>query len=122
MSVEASAFDEWRESRPYVDRLLVKALASRISDMSEQVVEALFLPVGVRVARRLLLLDEAVAPTEVGAWVRIRQEELASFCGASRPAVNRALSDLARSGLVERGRGRLRVLSRAPLAKYAGIA
>lgn len=121
MALDAEAFEDWRRTRPHVDRRLVGALARRIQELTDQMLEAVHLPVDERLARRLVVLHDAIGRGAVDGWIRIRQEELAAFCGASRPAVNRALSDLAERGVLELGRGRLRVLSRAMLDKAAGL-
>ena len=47
---------------------------------------------------------------------------LAAFCGASRPAVNRALNEFAGAGMLELGRGRLRVVDEDKLNRKAGKA
>lgn len=120
MAVDAPAFEAWRSARPQVERRMIAALARRVQDLTDQMLDAVFLPVEQRVARRLLVLHDAIGRTAVDGWIRIRQEELAAFSGASRPAVNRALGDFAVQGVLEQGRGRLRILSRPMLVRAAG--
>jgi CRP-like cAMP-binding protein len=51
--------------------------------------------------------------------VRISQEQLAEMAGATREAVNRQLARLRELGVIETGRGRVRILRPATLRKIA---
>ena len=59
LSLTATQFEEWRLSNPYVDRLIIEALALRLREMTSQMVESLFLPIETRVARRVQTLYAA---------------------------------------------------------------
>ena len=118
LSVTTAQFEEWRTHCPRIDRLLVQALAVRLREMTEQMLESLYVPVETRVMRRALMLHEALPESSDG-WVRIRQEELAAYCGITRPTVNRVLRQLVGQGLIELGRGKFRVCDLPLLDKSA---
>jgi CRP-like cAMP-binding protein len=119
-SLTRDQFEQWRARVPRLDRLIVDALADRLREMTDQLMESVYLPIDDRVMRRLLTLHEAFRPHEpAGGWIPIRQEELASYCGIARPTVNRILRQLAADGLVELGRGRLRVTDEPELRRRA---
>jgi CRP/FNR family cyclic AMP-dependent transcriptional regulator len=82
--------------------------------MSDRVEEATLMPLHTRLARRLLALAE-----DFGAEVTASQEDLAIFVGATRESVNRQLQVWRRAGIVDLGRGRLRVVDAAGLATEA---
>jgi CRP-like cAMP-binding protein len=71
-----------------------------------------FLDLESRVAKYLLDLTE-VSPGR--AQVEMTQEDLASFVGGTRAAVNRALADLEKLGAIRIGRRHVDVLDREKL-------
>lgn len=100
-------FEELRRSHPGVDRLLVAALAERVRIMSDLALE-LLLPAEDRVWRRLHVLAEAYGAEPI----RMSQDDLARAAGTVRQTVNRVLQAGARRGVIEVGRGQIRVLDR----------
>jgi CRP-like cAMP-binding protein len=82
--------------------------------MSSRMEESVLLPLPARLARRLIALGE-----DFGADLRVSQEELAVFIGATRESVNRQLQEWKRQGLVELGRNRIRLVDRSGLAPAA---
>lgn len=118
-----SAFDGMRRADPSVDRLLTQLLADHVDRLSHRLLEALYVGVDRRVARRLLDLVE-VYDDGAGGPVRIplAQREIAELAGGSRATVNEVLGRLADQGAVSRGRGELAVLDRAVLVRRAGLA
>lgn len=117
-----SAFDGMRRADPSVDRLLTQLLADHVDRLSHRLLEALYVGVDRRVARRLLDLAE-VYDDGAGGPVRIplAQREVAELAGGSRATVNEVLGRLADQGAVSRGRGELAVLDRAVLVRRAGL-
>src|SRR5262249_10683159 len=103
----------------YIDRLIIEALALRLREMTSQMVESLFLPIERRVARRVQTLQAAFGGQSDDGWIRMRQEELAAYCGVTRPTVDRGLGQLAGQGLIELGRGRIRIVDSRGLEKRA---
>ena len=107
-------FLSFLERTPAVSIRLVELLCERVRWMSERVEEATLMPLHTRLARRLLALAE-----DFGAEVTASQEDLAIFVGATRESVNRQLQVWRRAGIVDLGRGRLRVVDAAGLATEA---
>ena len=117
-----SSFDTLRRSDASVDRLLVQVLADHVDRLSHRLLEALYVSVEHRVARRLLDLVQ-VYDDGTGAPVRIplAQREIAELAGGSRPTVNEILVRLSKQGALARGRGQLTVLDRRVLERRAGL-
>ena len=110
-----------RQRDPTVDGLLVEVLAAQVRRLSGHLQEALFLPADRRVLRRLVDLvglygDGDATPVEIP----MRQDDLASMAGTTRPTVNRLLQRLQDDGIVALRRGHLAVLDPATLARRAG--
>lgn len=105
-------FDELCRMRPGVQGFLVRLLASQVRRLSDQMLEVLYTPVDDRVVRSLARLAElfgagADGPIEVP----VRQEDLASLAGTTRPTANRVLKRLERDGMVTLHRGRTTVVN-----------
>ncbi|MEP7105118.1 MAG: Crp/Fnr family transcriptional regulator, partial [Chloroflexota bacterium] len=108
-------FDQLRGDRPEFASALVELLAERVRRLSDQLVEALYVPADTRVLRRLL----TAADLYVGGEVPLTQDELAGLAGTARATVNRVLRAEARKGTLELKRRRIRVLDRAALERKA---
>lgn len=74
---------------------------------------AMFYDAAERVRAHLLSMSCPDAPE-----VQISQNELAGFAGCSRQTVNRTLSQMRAEGIVEMGRGTIRVLDRQRLVDF----
>lgn len=74
---------------------------------------AMFYDAAERVRVHLLSMSSTDAPE-----VQISQNELAGFAGCSRQTVNRTLSQMRAEGIVEMGRGTIRVLDRQRLVEF----
>lgn len=90
------------ERRPALAIQVIELLCARIRWMSEQAEEGSFLALEQRLQRRLAALSE-----DFGDEIRVSQEELAAFVGATRESVNRQLQVWKRAGLIALGRGRI---------------
>jgi CRP-like cAMP-binding protein len=86
--------------------------------MTEQIAESLFTPVEKRVHRRLLALHDSTVAAG-GDDIVLRQEDLATMAGTTRPTLNRVLRRDERAGIVDLARGRIRVRDRGRLARLA---
>jgi CRP/FNR family cyclic AMP-dependent transcriptional regulator len=104
--------DELRESHPGVDRVLVAALAERVRRMTEFTIE-LLMPPEQRIWRRLAVLADAYGSDPI----RLTQDDLARIAGTVRQTVNRVLNHGVRDGVLEIGRGELRILDRERVAQ-----
>ncbi len=114
-------FLDLRRSHPGVEELLVEMLAKRVDELSQSLLEALYVGVDRRVIRRLV--DLAVAyrrSDETTVTIPITQDDLAGMAGATRPTVNQVLQRLAASGTVALGRGRIELLDLDQLRRRSG--
>lgn len=109
-SVRAPDLFEARARHPQIDRFLTDTLAAYVRRLSALVLEALYLPVDKRVARRLCDLARVYAGAEAPIEIHLTQDDIASLAGASRPTVNRVLGNLAEVGAVSVTRGRIVIL------------
>jgi len=94
--ISASSFAELRARRPAINDMLLSLLAARIRNLNDRLIEALYVPVETRVARRLL-----------------------GVAGTTRESVNRILRRLQGEGVVELRRGAITLLQPAVLARLA---
>jgi CRP-like cAMP-binding protein len=106
MFLSRQAFDELRTEADYLDRVLLSVLAARVLRLTDQLVDALFVPAPARVMRQVAnaadLYGDGLIP--------LTQEEIGSMAGTTRPTVNRALRAAQEAGVVDLARGRIRVL------------
>lgn len=86
------------ETNPQAMRQLLARLTRIVRRLSGQVGDFVFLDLESRVAKYLLDLNELSAERSE---VELTQEDLASFVGGTRAAVNRALADLEKAGAVK---------------------
>lgn len=93
---------------------LVRLAGQRMRWMNRQFTDQVFLPMSLRLARRLLYLtDGRDGP------LAMSQAELAEFTGATREAVSRVLGEWKAAGLVEVSRRGLSVTDRPGLRRIA---
>lgn len=112
-------FARLRAQHPSLDDALIAFLANEVRSLNERLLEALYVPVGRRVVRRILELSSAGAGDDGEVTVRLTQEELAAFAGATRATVNRVLRAEERRGTIRLERGRVVVLDRETLTRRA---
>jgi CRP/FNR family transcriptional regulator, cyclic AMP receptor protein len=94
------------QHNPAAMRQLLALLAQRIRHSTGHIEDLVFLDLPGRVAKCLIDQNELIGSK---GKVELTQEEIASFVGATRVAVNRVLVDLERRGAVKLGRGRLEI-------------
>jgi CRP/FNR family cyclic AMP-dependent transcriptional regulator len=101
-----AAFAALRADDTAFDRVMIEVLTARVLRLTDQLVEALFVPSPTRVLRRVAdaagLYGDGVIP--------MTQDEIASMAGCTRPTVNRALRKAEEAGVVDLARRRIRVL------------
>ncbi|MGA8155732.1 MAG: Crp/Fnr family transcriptional regulator [Rhodoplanes sp.] len=83
---------------------IIELLCARLRSTNDRTEEMMFLPLSVRLARRLDTLVQ-----DFGAEVQITQDELAGLVGVTRESVNRQLQEWRASGIVTLSRGRILV-------------
>lgn len=114
IAVAVGDFEAWLEQHPHVALALLRVVIERLREANRQQFEfAAYQTLG-RISRRLVELAERFGePCEDGVRIslRISQEELAGWAGASREATSKALHDLREIGLIETERRRLTVRS-----------
>ena len=113
-AVYRAEFERLRRDQPQVDALLFRFLTNEVRVLNERLLEALYLPVGKRVRRRLVELAGLYGHT-----VPLTQEVIAELSGAGRPTVNQVLRDEEKRGTIELARGRTRILDVPGLARRA---
>ncbi|UAB90782.1 Crp/Fnr family transcriptional regulator [Ruegeria sp. SCSIO 43209] len=86
---------------------LIRLAGLRMRYMGAQLNEQVFLPMPIRLARKLLhLAGQQDSPT---ARITLSQSELAEFVGATREAVSKTISTWKRDNVVEASRGGLQI-------------
>ena len=100
VSLRRADFEALRRRNPGVEQLLVQILAKRVDDLSQALLEALYVGVDRRVVRRLV--------------------DLAGMAGTTRPTVNQILQRLSASGALVLGRGRIELRDVAALRRRTG--
>lgn len=106
-------FTQALERNPQAMRALLAMLAKRIRHSTGHIEDLVFLDLPGRVAKCLVDQSELVGE----GIVRLTQEDVAGFVGATRVAVNRVLVELERRGLLRLGRGQVEILDRAALKR-----
>lgn len=110
LSLDGARFAALRRRHPQLDRFLGALLAVKVRRTSAQVVEALHVPVDVRLARRLAELADAYRGE-----IRLTQEDLAGMVGTTRATANGMLRALEERGVLVLQRGRIAVVDRTAL-------
>ena len=93
---------------------LLSLLAQRIRRSTGHIEDLVFLDLPGRIAKCLIDQDELAGRKGV---VALTQEDIASFVGATRVAVNRVLVDMERRGALELGRGNIKIVDGEKLKK-----
>ena len=99
---------------------LIHLAGQRMRYMNRQLNEQVFLPVPLRLARKILYLTQSDAPQPPqDVRLKLSQAELAEFVGATREAVSKTLSSWKKDGVIEASRGGLKVIDRSALELIA---
>jgi CRP/FNR family transcriptional regulator, cyclic AMP receptor protein len=125
VAVTAERFVQLLEREPSLASQVLRSVSLRQRDSDERRLRMAALTTEARLVAELLDLvvrhgrpmgGRRADPCRV---VEVTQQELASACGVSRESAVRTLRVLRREGLVERGRGEMRVPSLTRLAERA---
>jgi len=119
-SIHRGDFERLRHEHPIVNDVVIGILTDRLRRLSDQLVEAYYVPADRRVLRRVCELAELYGSGEGEVVVPLTQEEIAELAGTSRATVNRVLREAERRGTVELRRGRTAVLDLGELLRRAG--
>lgn len=101
------------DSSPGFRRIVFEAFAARMQNMMQLVENVSFMSVEQRLA--VLLLDRADKAGRLG----MTQADMAIAIGSAREVVSRRLEKMTRAGLIEHGRGEVRLLDPKGLADIA---
>ena len=103
-------FEEVRRTHPSVDRFLITLLASQVTRLTEQVVEAAELPAPTRIYRRIVQLGTLFEVAGSNTPIPITQNQLASMAGAKLRVTNAVLAKAKGDGVLDLARRRIAVL------------
>jgi CRP/FNR family transcriptional regulator, cyclic AMP receptor protein len=106
---------------PAVLDAMLRTLGNLIRRLTEQAGDLVFLDLGARVAKLLLHLAEAHGAGSTVLNLGLSQSDLAQMVGASRPAVNRVLQNLASRGVIEIDGQTIALLDIATLRRRASV-
>src|SRR5690625_154794 len=111
LGVSATDFERLLERYPRVYAPVLQHTARRLTQAFEQIRHLSRSSVQVRLAAILLIVHDKLATSSTPApRLPLSQQELAQTVGSTVEAVNRALTQLRDDGLVETGRGWVRVV------------
>lgn len=117
MIIPTALFTLLQDSSPRFASIVSKVMMERFSDVYSLLDQVLNRRINTRLAA--LLLEEAdLASRDT---LETTQEKLASHLGSAREVVTRTLKYLQEEGLIEVGRGSVRILDRKGLEEMAGL-
>lgn len=118
--VTASAFNRLCQTHPAVERTLTTLLGHRVDELSQRLLESMYVGLDRRLYRRLVELCESWGESDGPVVVPLTQAQLADLTGGTRPTVNQVLQRLVDQGVVEVSRGKVVVLDLARLRAKTG--
>ena len=113
-------FDDLRAKSPAVERFLIQLLAAQVRRLSVQLLDALCMSADDRVTHRLAEVADLYADGGTEAHLTLRQDDLASIAGTTRPTANRVLKQLETAGIVRLSRGQIVVTDLERQRRRAG--
>jgi CRP-like cAMP-binding protein len=118
-SLHRKDFEQLRTTSPAVERFLILALAAQVRRLSGHLLEALHVPADQRVVRRLAEAAELYADGTGEIVLDLKQDDLASMAGTTRPTANQVLKQLEADGIVRLARGQVTVTGLDALRRRA---
>jgi CRP-like cAMP-binding protein len=113
LRISTAHFRDWLVVHPKAAVALLRELAQRVRETTDQVAEIAILSIDTRIARRLWMhFAEAAADAtpKDGMKVRVNQAQLASVVGITRESVNKHLRRMKESGTIAIEAGRVELL------------
>lgn len=101
---------------PELGLAVARMAGHRLRAMSQQLHEQVFLPLPARLARKLMHLLQGDERT-----LRLSQNDLADFIGATREAVSKTLKSWEQQGVIKLGRQKVMVTDLEALRALSGI-
>lgn len=118
--VTASAFDRLCHAQPTLERTLSAMLGHRVGELSQRLLEALYVGLDRRLYRQLVDLSESYGGGDGPVVIPLTQSQLADLTGGTRPTVNQVLQRLVDQGTIEVSRGKVVVLDVERLRAKSG--
>jgi CRP-like cAMP-binding protein len=120
LTLDEAGFRSLREGHPGVDRFLLMVLSNRLRETNTQLLEARYVTGAQRLYRCVLRLAEQFDAVG-GGVIPLRQSDVASMAGVTRPTANRLLRQAAQDGVIAIGRKQLEVIDAPMLRQRAGL-
>ena len=98
LAVTSAAFQRLCETRPAVERTLTTLLGNRVDELSQRLLESMYVGLDRRLYRRLDELSAAYAEGGGPIVIPLTQAQLADLTGGTRPTVNQVLQETGRPG------------------------
>ena len=100
-----------------------ETLGRRLAQLEQRLTDTTFKTVPERIASTLLTLTDgrAASPLAKGIVLKLTHEQLAALTGTTRETATKVLGELAASGAINLGRGRITITDAHRLADLAGI-
>ena len=109
-----------RLEHPDVEQALLDLVVGEVRRLSASLLDAMYAPVPLRLARQLVGLARSYQADAQGRVViPLTQDDLASLCGTTRPTINKLIGKLTDNKLLEVARGRVILTDLPGLARKA---
>jgi CRP/FNR family cyclic AMP-dependent transcriptional regulator len=115
LEISSTVIHRFSEEHRSFERAMARVIAQQLRSQSYQLLEAMYLPVPRRLARRLTELTDLYGEGHIP----LTQDDLAGMSGTTRQTVNQLLVEWRDAGIVQLGRGRVTVVDRAQLERAA---
>jgi CRP-like cAMP-binding protein len=120
LTLDMARFSNLSEHRPGVDRFLLMVVSHRLRETSRQLLEARYVAGTQRLYRCVLRLADQFDAID-GGVIPLKQSDIASIAGVTRPTANRLLRQAAQDGLITIGRKQVEVIDAPTLRRQAGL-
>jgi CRP-like cAMP-binding protein len=118
-SMHRTEFERLRQTTPAIERFLVQVLAADVRRLTAQLLEALYVSADLRVVRRLAGVADLYASDRTRVEVPLKQDDIASMAGTTRPTANRILKLLEVDGVLTLSRAQIVILDLDALRQRA---
>jgi CRP/FNR family cyclic AMP-dependent transcriptional regulator len=113
-------FERLSVAHPAVNKFLLTIMATRLQDVTSQLLESLYGTAEQRLLSSLQRLAGAYGPSDDSpVRIPLNQDQVASLAGTTRPTANRVLKDAAQAGAIRLGRGYLAIVDSDMLIRLA---
>jgi CRP/FNR family cyclic AMP-dependent transcriptional regulator len=106
-----AAFHRLCDSHSRIERLVGTLMATRIRELSADLLQARYVELDQRLLRTLLNLAGVYGDGEPRTTIPLTQDQLADLVGGTRPSINQILQRLSHEGTVQIARGSVTILN-----------